>query len=110
MSAELKALRNILNNKTEAEEEASFVRRARAKGFLCRKMNGESYRGWPDQLVIGDGTDIWFIEFKRPGKYKDPNAGLSENQAEIIKALRAKGKAVLVTDSAEEALKFIGAK
>lgn len=108
MSAELKALHNILNNRTEAEEEAFFVRRARAKGFLCRKMNGESYRGWPDQLVIGE--HIWFIEFKRPGKYKDPSAGLSENQAEIIKALRAKGKAVLVTDSAEEALKFIGAK
>ena len=110
MSAELRALHNILNNRTEAEEEAIFVRKARAKGFLCRKMNGEGYRGWADQLVLGDGDAHWFIEFKRPGKYKDPHDGLSENQAKIIEALRAKGKAVLVTDSAEEALKFIGVK
>ncbi len=95
--------------KTEAEEEATFVRKARAKGFLCRKMNGQGYRGWPDQLVEGQYPAHWYIEFKRPGKYKDPNHGLSENQAEIIAKLRARGVPVLVTDSVDEALKFIGA-
>lgn len=95
--------------KTEAEEEATFVRKARAKGFLCRKLNGEGFRGWPDQLVISPLGNIKFIEFKRPGRYKDPNDGLSANQAEIIAKLRANGCEVLVTDSANEALKFVGA-
>ena len=95
--------------KTEAEEEATFVRKARAKGFLCRKLNGEGFRGWPDQLVISPLGVIKFIEFKRPGRYKDPNDGLSANQAEVIAKLRANGCEVLVTDSANEALKFVGA-
>lgn len=95
--------------KTEAEEEATFVRKARARGFLCRKLNGPSYRGWPDELVVSPLGDIKFIEFKRPGKYKDPNDGLSANQAEIIAKLKAHNARVLVTDSADDALKFVGA-
>lgn len=95
--------------KTEAEEEATFVRKARAKGFLCRKLNGEGYRGWPDQMTVSPLGNIKFIEFKRPGRYKDPNDGLSANQAEVIAKLRANGCEVLVTDSANEALKFVGA-
>ena len=94
--------------KTEAEEEATFVRKARARGFLCRKLNGAGFRGWPDQLVISPLGNIRFIEFKRPGKYKDPNDGLSVNQAKVIKELRANECEVLVTDSANEALRFIG--
>lgn len=94
--------------KTEAEEEATFVRKARAKGFLCRKLNGEGFRGWPDQLVISPLGNIRFIEFKRPGKYKNPNDGLSVNQAKIIGELRDHACEVLVTDSANEALRFIG--
>lgn len=95
--------------KTEAEEEATFVRKARAKGYMCRKMNGEGYRGWPDQLVISPLGNAKFIEFKRPGKYKNPNDGLSINQAKIIGELRNRGCEVLVTDSADDALKFVGA-
>ena len=95
--------------KTEAEEEATFVRKARAKGYLCRKLNGEGFRGWPDQLVISPLGNAKFIEFKRPGKYKNPYEGLSANQAEVIAKLRANGCEVLVTDSANDALKFIGA-
>ncbi len=95
--------------KTEAEEEATFVRKARAKGYLCRKLNGEGFRGWPDQLVISPQGVVTFIEFKRPGKYKSPSDGLSANQAETIAKLRANECEVLVTDSANEALKFIGA-
>lgn len=109
MSAELRALRNVLS-RSEADEENLFVRRAREAGFLCRKLNGESYRGWPDQLVLGKGPGAeWFIEFKKPGKYKDPHDGLTANQTEIIAKLRALDKKVLVTDSAIVALKFIGA-
>lgn len=92
--------------RTEADEENAFVKRARRAGFLCRKMNGDGYKGWPDQLVEGL-NEHWYIEFKRPGRYKDPNAGLSANQAQIIAQLRALGKKVLVTDSAEEAWEFI---
>lgn len=95
--------------KTEAEEEATFVRKARAKGYMCRKMNGEGYRGWPDQLVISPLGNAKFIEFKRPGKYKNPNDGLSINQAWTIGELRNRGCEVLVTDSADDALKFVGA-
>ena len=95
--------------KTEAEEEATFVRKARAKGYLCRKLNGEGFRGWPDQLVISPQGVVTFIEFKRPGKYRDPNDGLSANQAETIAKLRANECEVLVTDSANDALKFVGA-
>ena len=95
--------------KTEAEEEATFVRKARAKGFICRKLNGESHRGWPDELVVSPQGVVTFIEFKRPGKYKSPSDGLSANQAEIIAKLRANNANVLVTDSANEALSLIGA-
>ena len=95
--------------KTEAEEEATFVRKARAKGYLCRKLNGEGFRGWPDQMTVSPLGSIKFIEFKRPGKYKDPNDGLSVNQAKIIGELRLKQVPVLVTDSANDALRFIGA-
>ncbi len=94
--------------KTEAEEEATFVRKARAKGYLCRKLNGEGFRGWPDQLVISPQGVVTFIEFKRPGKYKSPSDGLSANQAEIIAKLKAHNARVLVTDSADDALKFVG--
>lgn len=92
----------------EIDVENTFKRKARAKGFLCRKMNGQGYRGWPDVLVEGQGDAHFYIEFKRPGEYKDPNDGLSANQLDIITKLRALGKKVLVTDSAEEALAFIG--
>ena len=95
--------------KTEAEEEATFVRKARARGFLCRKLNGPSYRGWHDQMIVSPLDNIKFIEFKRPGKYKNPYEGLSANQAEVIAKLRANSCEVLVTDSASDALKFIGA-
>lgn len=95
--------------KTEAEEEATFVRKARARGFLCRKLNGEGFRGWPDQMTVSPLGNIKFIEFKRPGKYKNPYEGLSANQAEVIAKLRANSCEVLVTDSANDALKFIGA-
>lgn len=95
--------------KTEAEEEATFVRKARARGFLCRKLNGPSYRGWPDELVVSPQGVVTFIEFKRPGKYKSPSDGLSANQAEIIAKLKAYNARVLVTDSADDALKFVGA-
>jgi len=93
---------------TETEEEDTFKRKARAKGFLIRKMNGAGYRGWPDCLVEGPDNGHFYIEFKRPGKYKNPNDGLSKNQVEIITKLRKLGKQVLVTDSADEALRFIG--
>ena len=95
--------------KTEAEEEATFVRKARAKGYLCRKLNGEGFRGWPDQMTVSPLGNIKFIEFKRPGKYKDPNDGLSVNQAKIIGELRNHSCEVLVTDSSDDALRFIGA-
>lgn len=95
--------------KTEAEEEATFVRKARAKGYLCRKLNGEGFRGWPDQMTVSPQGVVTFIEFKRPGKYKSPSDGLSANQAEIIAKLKAHNARVLVTDSADDALKFVGA-
>lgn len=95
--------------KTEAEEEATFVRKARAKGYLCRKLNGQGFRGWPDQMTISPFGVVKFIEFKRPGKYKNPNDGLSANQAEVIQKLQMNNVAVLVTDSAKEALEFVGA-
>lgn len=94
--------------KTEAEEEATFVRKARAKGYYVRKMNDQGHRGFPDQMAISPSGNIRFIEFKRPGKYKNPNDGLSVNQAKIIGELRDHACEVLVTDSANEALRFIG--
>jgi len=94
--------------KTEAEEENTFTRKARAKGYICRKLNGQGHRGWPDQLVVSPQGRVCFIEFKRPGKYKNVMDGLSANQAEIIAKLSNNQAHVLVTDSAKEALAFIG--
>lgn len=93
----------------EIDVENTFKRKARAKGYMVRKMNGVGYRGWPDVLVEGRDTEHFYIEFKRPGKYNPPEKGLSANQEEIIAKLKALNKRVLVTDSADEALRFIGA-
>lgn len=93
--------------KTEAEEENTFTRKARAKGYICRKLNGQGHRGWPDQLVVTPHGRVCFIEFKRPGKYKNVMDGLSANQMEILTKLKASNAHTLVTDSAKEALAYV---
>lgn len=79
--------------KPERVAEARFVREARAKNFITRKMNGLGNASWPDQLVIGQGFDL-YIEFKKVGK--EPTA----LQADMHRDLRKRGKWIYVAYTA----------
>lgn len=56
----------------ERDIEGAFVKKARALGCMCRKLNGMGYASWPDQLVLCPGGAILFIEFKREGEELRP--------------------------------------
>lgn len=51
----------------ESEIEKKVSEYAKAKGWLVYKFVSPSQRGVPDKIFIGGG-DIYFIEFKAPGK------------------------------------------
>lgn len=53
--------------------EQAFVRKAKALGCKCRKLNGLGNRDWPDQLVLIPGGQVLLIEFKRPGEKLRPS-------------------------------------
>lgn len=82
--------------KPERVAESRFVGEARAAGFMTRKMNGLGNASWPDQLVIGDGFDL-YLEFKRTGEDPTPL------QADCHKELRRRGKQVYVVYTVEGA-------
>lgn len=62
------------------------------------KLNLVGRRGWPDRLVLWEGRNAVFIEFKVPGAKPRPLQAYVHN---IIDRL---GFTVLVYDNAEEAL------
>lgn len=78
--------------------EAAAVKKAKALGYMCLKINGLGQRSWPDRLFLAkDGKVIW-IEFKRKGGV------LSEGQKTKIAELKAQKQSVFVCYSVEEAM------
>lgn len=88
----------------ETKVEQRFVRQARKRGWKCRKLNGVGARDWHDQLVLAPNV-ICLVEFKRPDGHNKLSPGQEVHHDETI-ALGL-GALSLVTDSAEEALKFV---
>lgn len=88
----------------ETKVEQRFVRQARKRGWKCRKLNGVGARDWHDQLIFAHGV-ICVIEFKRPDRKSKLSPGQEVHHDETV-ALGL-GSYTLVTDSAEEALKFV---
>jgi len=54
--------------KEEAKIEAAVCKYAKEKGFYVRKFKSTSQRGVPDRLFISPTGEVFFIEFKAPGK------------------------------------------
>ena len=87
------------NTELESSVEKKVVAWAKRNDYLCRKMNGMGYNGWPDRLLISkSGTIIW-VELKRTtGK-------LSELQERLIDTLRNYGQNVIIAYGYEDFLK-----
>lgn len=88
----------------EAKVEADFLKML-PPWLLPFKLNLQGNTGWPDRLLLLVHPFIAFIEFKAPGR---PLHG-DRNQDSRIDELRARGYAVLVSDSAQEAYAFLEA-
>ncbi len=81
----------------ERKTEERCLNRAKARGWLSRKLNGLGFRAWPDRLMIPSATlprsviagpviaPPFWIEFKRWGE------DLSPDQARLQKDLKARG-------------------
>lgn len=68
------------------------------------KLNLQGRRGWPDRIIIWEGGNLFFIEFKKPG---EPPRALQEY---IHKILRRMGFVVEVHDNVTDALESVKAK
>jgi len=68
------------------------------------KLNLQGRRGWPDRLIMWEGGNFLFIEFKRPGE--EPR----KLQLYIHQLLRDIGFEVQVHDDADVALRTVQAK
>ena len=88
----------------EKKIQGRFLRKAKDRGWRCRRLNGTGAKDWPDVLVIAPYT-ICLIEFKRP-KY----GKLSPTQELLhtaFRTLNVEPEYSLVTTSDEEAIKFV---
>ena len=79
----------------EANVEEKAIRRAKARGFLYRKVQWIGRRGAPDRLFSRADTGPFFCEFKKPGGKLDPH------QVREIGRLRSAGIRVEVIDTIE---------
>lgn len=68
------------------------------------KLNLQGRRGWPDRLILWEGGNFLFIEFKRPGEAP------RKLQLYIHQLLRDIGFEVQVHDDADIALRDVQAK
>lgn len=98
------------HNDIETNIENKFCRNisnwAREHGILlsCVKLNLQGRRGFPDRLVLWEGGNLVFIEFKRPGEAP------RKLQKYIHEFLNDMGFKVEVYDDADVAFNSIQAK
>lgn len=84
-------------NDLEKNIEQRFVKYVAASGDECIKIER---RHWPDRLVLMDGGNHFFIEFKRAGE------SLRIGQKEQRKRLMRMGHTVYVCDNYRDAVEF----
>jgi hypothetical protein len=93
-----------VSTELESSIEKKVVAYAKAQDVMVRKMNGMSYAGWPDRLMITPSGRHFYIEFKRPG------GKLSPRQEALIGELRARSVVVYVVDDAGRGKAIIDAE
>ena len=69
----------------ESDIEKKVSKYAREKGCYVRKFKSPGNRGVPDKLFLAPNGDVFFIEFKSPGK--KPTA-LQQREIDEIKKRR----------------------
>lgn len=84
----------------ESEIEKKVSEYAKAKGWLVYKFVSPSQRGVPDKIFIGGG-EIFFIEFKAPGKKP------TKLQDKIFNKIRGELFEVYIIDDVEQGKKLI---
>ena len=94
----------------ESTVEKHLVKRVKALGGECRKVQWIGRRGAPDRIVMlpgktrfsvnWPGKTVW-VELKRPGEVAEPH------QAREHERMRKMGQQVVVLDSIEAVDKFI---
>jgi hypothetical protein len=85
----------------EAKIEKAVCDYARVKGCYVRKFASPNHRGVPDRLFIGPKGNVFFLEFKAPGK--EPTA-LQHRELEEI---RKRGVPASWVDSIDGGKQFI---
>lgn len=96
--------------RVESKVEADFVKYITSWATLHNvelrtlKMNLKGRRGWPDRLVLWEGGNLLFIEFKQPGEE------CRALQEYIHEELRAMGFEVETHDNTADALASVKAK
>jgi len=86
--------------KLEKTIEKTFVNHVTTSGGLALKFVSPGRRSVPDRLVLGPFGVSFFIEFKRPGENPTLAQQVEHNR------YRRRGHVVLVTDSAEQAIRI----
>lgn len=68
------------------------------------KLNLSGRRGWPDRMILFQGGNCLFIEFKRPGEKARPL------QTYVHQRLHKMGFRVQVFDNTDEAIDYVKAE
>ena len=80
----------------EQKIEDDHVFQARKHGAVCIKGNITGRAAYPDQLILKEAKEFYWVEFKVPGNI------LQDDQAVMIDLLRKKGHVVYVCDNEED--------
>jgi len=88
----------------ESVIEKKVTEYATKKGMLPRKWTSPSHRSVPDQIVMGMGGEIFFIEFKAPGEEPTKKQLLEHGE------LRSLGFEVFVVDNISDGYAIIDRK
>lgn len=88
---------------SESDIEGAVCRHARDLGFYVRKFVSPNHRSVPDRLFISPAGDVFFIEFKAPGKTPTPG------QEREIARLKDVHQAVYVVDCASTGKEVVNA-
>lgn len=77
---------------------------AEKKGWVTRKWKSPGRRSVPDQIFLGAGGEVFFIEFKAPGKEPTQKQHLEHG------GLRCRGFEVFVIDNIGDGYTIIDRK
>ena len=85
----------------ESEIEKAVNAYAISRGWVPIKFTSPNLQGVPDQIYIGFGEKVLFIEFKQS------NGKLSKNQIRVANKFRLRGVQVHVIDNIEDGKELV---